>query len=281
VVAATSAVSAITPGGRHCFLIPWRGHTLIGTTDKAYVGHPDDYRVTRRSIMELIADVNASFDGLAIRYEDVRHCYGGLRPLVETQTEETYRSSRKYEIHDHRAEGLEGLITVEGGKWTTSRHLAEKVVDRLWRTTGLAVGRSISDRIYLADCRIRDTAAFIRRVRAENPDFDGDLAAYIGRLYGNAHGEILALARRHPELAEPLSVGGDILAQAVYAARHEMAHTLTDIVLRRTGIATLGNPGRAVLERVAAAVAGELAWDAARIGQEVEKTMAILQIPRD
>jgi glycerol-3-phosphate dehydrogenase len=269
----------VTPGGRHCFLIPWRGHTLIGTTDKPYAGHPDDYRVTRRSIEALIVEVNASFEGVALRYEDVRHCYGGLRPLVATRNRETYRASRKYELHDHRKEGLEGLITVEGGKWTTSRHLAEKVVDGLWETTDLPLDHSVSERRYLADCRIRDTAAFFHRIIRDNPDFAPDTVAYLGRIYGTGYGEILALARERPELARPLNDQGDILAQAVFAARQEMACTLEDIVLRRTGIATLGNPGREALQQVAATVADDLGWDAARIEREVEETTAALEIP--
>jgi len=274
-----SVLSAITPKGRHCFLIPWRGHTLIGTTDKAYHGHPDDYRVTRQSIEELIAEVNASFDGLAITYEDVRHCYGGLRPLVEDQTEETYTSSRKYEIHDSDTDGVSGLMTVEGGKWTTSRHLAEKVIDRLWDKTTLPISRSVSDRRYLNGSEIRDINAFINRIKRENRDFDEHTVVYLARIYGTAVEDILTLARQNPALAEPLNDEGDILAQAVYAARHEMAHTLQDIVLRRTGIATLGNPGEDVLRRVAETVAGDLDWDKERIQSEVDETMDYLKIP--
>ena len=277
----SAVVSAITPNGRHCFLIPWRDHTLIGTTDKAYHGHPDDYRVTRQSIEELIAEVNASFDRLAIRYEDVRHCYGGLRPLVEDQTEETYTSSRKYEIYDNATDGLNGLMTVEGGKWTTSRHLAEKVVDRLRGKTVFPISPSLSDRKYLAGSEIRDITAFLDRVKRDYNDFTEDTRVYLAQIYGTAVEEILALARQNPALAERMNDEGDILAQAVFAARHEMAHTLQDIVLRRTGIATLGNPGEDVLRRVAETVAGDLGWNADRVRREVEQTSAFLKIPTD
>lgn len=276
-----SIVSAITPAGRHCFLIPWRGHTLIGTTDQPYEGHPDDYRVTRRSIEALIATVNASFEGLAITYADVLHCYGGLRPLVETQTEETYTSSRKYEIHDHQGDGLDRLMTVEGGKWTTSRHLAEKVIDRVREKTTLPVPPSVSERKYLKGSRIRDMRAFLQRCRAATPDFSENTAAYLGQIYGTQFNAVLELARQDAALAEPMNAQGDILAQAVYAARHEMALTLKDIVLHRTGIATLGNPGEAILRRVARAVADDLGWDEDRVREEVEHTNAILQIPED
>lgn len=276
-----AVVSAITPNGRHCFLIPWRGRTLIGTTDKAYHGDPDDYRVTRASIEELIAEVNASFSGLAIAYEDVQHCYGGLRPLVEDQTEETYASSRKYEIYDNARDGLNGLWTVEGGKWTTSRHLAENVVDRLKDKIDRPIRLSLSNRTYLAGSDIRDITVFMDRVKNEYGDFPEETRVYLAQIYGTAVGDVLALARQHPPLAEPLNDAGDILAQAVYAARHEMALTLKDIVLRRTGIATLGNPGEAVLRKVAETVAGELGWDEDRVEREVEETNAFLKIPTD
>jgi len=281
VINATSAVSAITPKGRHCFLIPWRGHTLIGTTDKPYEGHPDDYRVTRRSIEELIVAVNASFDGLSLTLADVRHCYGGLRPLVETQTAETYKSSRKYEIHDHAGEGLDHLISVEGGKWTTSRHLAEKVIDLVREKTALPIPPSVSERKYLEGSAIRDMDTFLRQAIAANRDFAEDTVAYLGQIYGTLYPEVLDLARQDKTLAEPLNAQGDILAQAVYAARHETTHTLTDIVLRRTGIATIGSPGEAILRRVAETVAPELGWDDTRIQQEVSKTAAFLKIPED
>jgi glycerol-3-phosphate dehydrogenase len=275
------AVSAITPEGRHCFLIPWRGHTLIGTTDKPYAGHPDDYRVTRRSIEDLIAAVNASFDGLSLTPTDVRHCYGGLRPLVETQTAETYKSSRKYEIHDHCRDGLDNLLSVEGGKWTTSRHLAEKVIDRVREKTLLPIPPSISERRYLEGSAIRNMDAFLHRTIAANRDFAEDTVAYLGQIYGTDIHALLELARQDKSLAEPMNTQGDILAQAVYAARHEMAYTLKDIVLHRTGIATTGSPGEAILRRVAEAVAPDLDWDENRIQEEVDKTTALLKIPED
>ncbi len=274
-----TAVSAMVPGGRHCFLIPWRGHTLIGTTDKRYDGHPDDYRVTRSSIRELIAAVNSTFNNPELTLADVRHCYGGLRPLVESQTDETYNASRKYEIHDHAKEGLKGLLTVEGGKWTTSRHLAENVLDLLVESTSLPIGRSISARQYLHGCAIRDMAGHLERLSRRHPDFDRDTTDILGRLYGTAGDAVLAIARENQTLAARVSHEGEILAQAVYAVRHEMAQSLRDIVLRRTGIATLGSPGEAILLEVARAVAPELSWDEKRIAREVQTAMTALALP--
>ncbi len=274
-----TAVSAMVAGGRHCFLIPWRGHTLIGTTDKRYEGHPDDYRVTRESIQELIAVVNSAFDNPGLTLDDVQYCYGGLRPLVESQTDETYNASRKYEIRDHAKEGRKGLLTVEGGKWTTSRHLAENVVNRLTAATSLPIGRSISARQYLHGCVIRNMTGHLEDLKNRHPDFDRDTTDLLGRLYGTAGDAVLAIARQEQALGERVNREGEILAQTIYAVRHEMAQTLLDIVLRRTGIATLGSPGEAILLQVARAVAPELQWDETRITQEVQNAMAALALP--
>src|SRR5208337_2094819 len=54
-------VGCITPDGKHLFIIPWRGHSLIGTTDKEYIGRPDDYHVTAESIQSLLDEINATF----------------------------------------------------------------------------------------------------------------------------------------------------------------------------------------------------------------------------
>ncbi|EFK08060.1 FAD dependent oxidoreductase [delta proteobacterium NaphS2] len=274
-----SVVSAFTPGGRHCFLIPWRGHTLIGTTDNPYKGHPDDYRVTRKSILELLQTVNTTFEGLNIAHDDILHTYGGLRPLLKSGKYETYRASRRYEIHDNAAEGIDGLLTVEGGKWTTSRGLAEKVVDRLKEKTGRTIGPSISDRQYLKGCRIPDLDDFLNRIRKEYRDFPENTLDCLGRLYGQDCKRVLETARSQPLLARQLNSDGELLAQVVYGVRHEMALTLKDIVLRRTGIGTLGNPGENILFQVARIMAQELNWNEKKIMKEVESTSNFLRLP--
>ena len=111
------AVVLMPKDGRHFFLIPWKGHSLIGTTDKEYIGNPDNYRVTRQGIEDFIGEINKSFGNGKLAYKDIKFAYGGLRPIIDDQTEGTYYSSRKYEIFDNAVEvdGFEGIITVEGG----------------------------------------------------------------------------------------------------------------------------------------------------------------------
>ncbi|MGD0278049.1 MAG: glycerol-3-phosphate dehydrogenase/oxidase [Smithella sp.] len=272
-------VGSMTPDGRHFFLIPWRNHTLIGTTDKPFTGNPDDYKVTKTSIMELIDDVNSSFGDGKLSYADVKHTYGGLRPLVEEDTGETYSSSRKYEIYDNKKDGLDGLITCEGGKYTTSRNLAEHCLKIVAGKMGRSLGKSITKEHYLSGCEIKDLSAFFSAVQKNNKDFSATTMNYLSHNYGNEYADILKLAREDKALAETINDDGEMLAEAVYAIRQEMARTLPDIVMRRTGIGTLGNPGEDVLRKVAAIAAKELRWDKDRVEREISDTMNLLKLP--
>jgi glycerol-3-phosphate dehydrogenase len=273
-------VASMTPSGRHFFLIPWRKHTLIGTTDKPFTGNPDDYHVTKESIMELIDDINSSFDDGKLSYADVKHTYGGLRPLVEEDTSETYSSSRKYEIYDNKKDGLNGLITVEGGKYTTSRKLAENCLKIVASKMERSLGQSVTDKQYLTGCEIKNLNTFLFDIQKENSDFGKSTMDYLGRNYGTEYAEIIKLARADKTLSETLNEDGEILAQVVYAVRAEMARTLSDIVMRRTGIGTLGNPGEDILRKVANVAAKELIWDANKIEQEVSNTVKLLTLPK-
>ena len=92
---------------------------------------------------------------------------------------------------------------------------------------------------------------------------------------------VLEIARGNKKLAEPLNADGEMLAQVVYAIRHEMAKTLKDIILRRTGIGTLGNPGEKVLATVAETAAKELKWNRARVMKELAEARKALSVPKD
>jgi glycerol-3-phosphate dehydrogenase len=170
-------------------------------------------------------------------------------------------------------------LTVEGGKWTTSRRLAEKAVDRLREKGGFSVAPSLSGRRYLKNCEIKDLNSFLNRMREENPDFNENTVDCLTRLYGTECEKVLALAREENELAQPLNSDGELPAQVVYGVRQEMARTLKDTVLRRTGIATLGNPGKEILTRVARIMARELKWNEAKVSEEIENTIYFLKIP--
>jgi glycerol-3-phosphate dehydrogenase len=261
------------------FLIPWRGHTLIGTTDKEYEGDPDAYRVTRESIENFLREINECYGDGRLGYGDVLSAYGGLRPLVEDQVEGTYESSRKYEIYDNEKDGFNGLITVEGGKYTTSRRLAEKLLDRVQKKLEQKPKDALTDKEYLQGCEIEDMPAFLEEIREKHPGFDPRTIEYLGKNYGTEYKEVLAIAQEGEGLSEPVTADGEILAEVVYAARSEMVHSLKDILFRRTGLGTLGDPGEDVLTRAGEIAARELGWTDERLATELDEARQALRLP--
>jgi len=274
------AVVMWTPSGRHFFTIPWRGYQLIGTTDKDYEGDPDKYRVSKKSIQELIKDTNDSIGDGNFKYEDVVHAWGGLRPLVDDQTEGTYESSRKYEIYDNTEDGFDGLITVEGGKYTTSRHLAESVMEMVEKKFNRDPKKTITDKTLLAGCEIKGMDAFMLDLNNEYHDFDPMTVNFLGQNYGSDSRSVFELARQNPEFAEIICEDGQILASVVYAIRNESAKTLKDILMRRTGIGNIGLPDKIILKKIAMAAARELDWDESKIEYELNNADASLRLPQ-
>jgi glycerol-3-phosphate dehydrogenase len=121
--------------GRHFFVIPWSDGSLIGTTDSPYDGSPDDLTVTEAEIEAFLATINTGLPAANLGRPDVRFAYAGLRPLLASQGTGTYAASRKSGI---TSDG-QGCFTVIGGKWTTSRAVAQRAVDALVHHLGVKV----------------------------------------------------------------------------------------------------------------------------------------------
>jgi glycerol-3-phosphate dehydrogenase len=261
------ALTVAAKGG-HFFILPWRGHSLLGTTDTAFTQPPDAVGVTEADIQGFLDFINANLPSARLVRNDVEFFYAGLRPLVDEGSKETYGASRKSELIDHgRADNLDGLFSAVGGKWTTSRALAEKVMNTIAAKLGGATLPCTTARMRLPGGWIDNFEAFVERNQAAYPDVAVD---HLARLYGNRLTRVLDLASARPELRALLSSSGDIGAQVLYAVRQEMAMTLDDAVMRRTGIGQLGDPGAASLRAAADLMARELDWDDARRDREIE-----------
>jgi glycerol-3-phosphate dehydrogenase len=198
---------------------------------------------------------------------------------VDTQTEGTYESSRKYEIHDNASEGFDGLITVEGGKYTTSRHLAENVLEMVENKLNRRPVRPITEKEFLSGCEIKDMEAFMAELKKTYKDFSAQTVDYAGRNYGTEARAVFDLASQDKNLSEIVCEDGQILASVIYAVRNESSKTLTDILFRRTGIGNIGHPGEAALEKIGIAVANELGWDDEKLAQELKIADAALRLP--
>lgn len=275
------AVSVMTKSQRHVMVMPWRNHSLIGTTDKEYIGSPDDYKVSKQSIQDLLDDVNANYSFPKLNYDNVLFYYGGLRPLADTETENSYESSRKYEIFDNADEGLSGLLTVEGGKYTTSRQLAVKVMEKVCEKLKVKLPNVKSSERYLYGSEIKNLPDFINQLHNEYPGFQYNTIDYVGKNYGTESREVFKIAKDNSEMAEVLNKDGEILAEVAYAIEKESALYLSDILFRRTGIGGLGHPGKDVLQKVASIAGKLLNWDKATLDAEIQRAEERFHLPEN
>lgn len=276
---------AVAAQGSHFFMIPWRDHIIIGTTDTKFDDAPDSVRPLDEDIDSLLDLVNEALPGVTITRKDVVHAYAGLRPLVDTQTdvdtgdaESTYEASRAAEIYDHAEDGHPGLLSALGGKWTTSRHLAQQVVDQAVAELGAILPPSSTAITPLHGGNILRYTAFENAIAAENEGkADETTLRYLASIYGSRAPDVI---RRIEPGDEPLAPGRyEVPAQVRRAIHTEMAQSLNDIVFRRTGLGTLGHPGRGALIKIANIAAPLLGWDEARIQKEITACDAAFAVP--
>lgn len=281
---------AVPSENTHFFILPWRGYSILGTTDTVFEGEPDEIYVSEKDIVDFLCVINKGYPGAQLLRSDVLYFYGGLRPIVDTTSRdvqegkdekdgesETYNASRGSEVFDHeKEEGLKGVITAIGGKWTTSRHLAEQVVDLAITKLDMPAVPCVTDATptYGGD-HVGRFAEFKERAVAANDTIPAAVIENLAQNYGGRMDEVLALAEENPELLERLCDRyPDIAAEVVYAVRNEMALTVEDVLFRRTGLGTIGTPGDAGINRVADLMAKELSWDAAERSRQIERAVA-------
>ncbi len=245
----------------HLFVMPWRGHSLIGTTDTVYTGSLDEVYATQDDIDKLIGTVNVGLPHTNLKMEDVLHAYAGIRPLIgdsEASGDDSYTASRKSEIMDHADSGMPGLISALGGKWTTSRALAKKVVNLACRRLHREKGHCRTHRVPLFGGAVGKFDAFLENAVRRNDTIDAPIISNLVRTYGEKYRRVL---RYHTPECERLSPAFQTVpAQIRYAVKHEFALSLEDVLFRRTGLATLKHPGAYAVERVADIMAEELEW---------------------
>lgn len=248
------------------FVIPWGRHWLIGTTDTDWnldKAHP---AATAADIDYLLEHVNKVL-AVPLTRDDVEGVYAGLRPLLAGESDQTSKLSREHIV----AHSVPGLVVVAGGKWTTYRIMAKDAIDEAVAALDGKISESITEDIALLGAegyhaawnkRGKLARAFgVHKVRIE----------HLLNRYGVLTDELLDLIRERPELQEPLPGADDyIAAEVVYAATHEGALHLEDVLARRTRISIEAwDRGVSAAPVVADLMAAELGWDAARTKREV------------
>jgi glycerol-3-phosphate dehydrogenase len=239
---------------------------LLATTDSEFTGDPATLAVTEKDIADFLATFRKYLPSAPMEREAVEFFYAGLRPLVRDGAKDSYSASRRSELVDHGKEGkFDGLFSALGGKWTTSRALAEKITDTLVARLEKKTPRCATATTPLPGGRFD---RFEDMVRGYEKTWPG-----ISSLRNMAHmlGARLPRALKGARLADlaPLGPSGDTPAQIAFAMREEMTLSLEDMVMRRTAIGQFGRPAPGVLESVASRMAAQLGWSEEKKDQEI------------
>ena len=269
--------AVINRGGRHVFIIPWRGYSLIGTTYKSYDGALDDICATEIDIDEMLSDINSAMGKDVLQREDVLHAYVGIYPLIDDVINtNVYQGTGEYQIIDHaETDSLDGLVSVFGAKFTTARLLAEKALDKITPRLNKPSGPCATRNARLNSGNIDDIAFFrseqCARYSAILPD---KIIINLVTNYGTDIHRVMSLIESDNTLAQELLPGRLVVAaEVIYSVRNEMACHLDDFIFRRTGLGTLGNPGKEVLQYCANLMGEELGWSQHRKNKEVAQTL--------
>jgi glycerol-3-phosphate dehydrogenase len=217
---------------RPYFIVPWNGLYLIGTTDQRYTGNPDQAQATEREIEYLIGETNRVIPLAQLGREAVLYSYAGVRPLAYHPVGAESSITRRHIVHDH-APDLTGLISIVGGKLTTYRNLAAQAVDLACRKLKRREAGSLTARLPLPGADTPDFGSFAAKFIRES-GLPSHVAAHLVDVYGTRADEVLACAGGESALLQPLARSTAIAAEVIFAFRHEMARTLTDVLLRRS-----------------------------------------------
>jgi glycerol-3-phosphate dehydrogenase len=248
------------------FVIPWGRHWLVGTTDTDWdldKAHPAATAADIDYILEHVNKVMA----VPLTRDDVEGVYAGLRPLLAGESDQTSKLSREHIV----AHTVPGLVVVAGGKWTTYRVMAEDAIDEAVAALDGRIPESTTMEIPLLGAEGYHAAWNKRGKIAKQLGVHKVRVEHLLNRYGTLTDEVLALIRERPELAEPLPGADDYIgAEVVYAASHESALHLEDVLARRTRISIEAwDRGESAAPVAAKLMAEVLGWSDAETEEEV------------
>ena len=247
--------------GRLMFVIPWVGHSLIGTTDTDFAADPATAHATSEDVDYVLRSVKEYFPTL-----DTTQIYfsnAGVRALVKEKGSKP-SVSRRHRIADGAHSGTVNLISVLGGKITGYRAIAEEVVDAVCGKL------KVDTPCGTAGAPLPGARGAGRPSDVSKSGLTNETITHLFELYGSRANQVIQLASSREPLREPLSLyAPDVAAQVVFSARTEQCVRLVDLLLRRTLLGFAQDQGRGAVARAAALLAEELAWSPDRTRAEI------------
>jgi glycerol-3-phosphate dehydrogenase len=272
------AIYHSTGDDRMIFVIPWREFSLIGATDSEFEGDMDRLHATAEEVNYLLDEVYKVLPDPRVSAKEVLYTYAGVRPL---SYEKGKRASDVSRAHKVVTEERGRFLSITGTKLTCFRSLAAELGDQVMRTLGRS-GPGRSDRVALDG-----TDDEVARVEAHAwLDVSGEAAANglrpetletLVTTYGRGWSRVIDLAGKVAGGTEALCPSNpDVVAQLHRAVQDEMAVSLQDVLLRRTGIGTSRCQGQDCAESIGQRMAQLLGWTPRRLDAELDAYRAHL-----
>jgi glycerol-3-phosphate dehydrogenase len=259
------------------FVIPWADYWIIGTTDDDWnydKAHPAASRVDITYLLQHVNEVLA----VPLTRDDISGVYAGLRPLLAGEHEDTSQLSREHAI----SRSPRGMVSVAGGKYTTYRVMARDAVDAAVDDLGRHTPPGVTERIPILGADGYHALANQAESLAADLDLPRWRVDHLLNRYGAMIDDVLAPAGDDPSLLEPVpGAGMYLLAEVRYAATHEAALHLDDVLARRTRI-SIETTHRGVdsARPVARLLASVLGWDEETRDREVASYVARVEAER-
>ena len=208
-----------TADGRVLFGVPWMGKLVLGTTDTPVNSLPTEPRPLAEEVDFILREASR-YLARAPQASDVRSAWAGMRPLVKPTGSDggkTGSISREHTVLVSRS----GLVTVTGGNWTTYRAMAEDVIAQCV-ASGLLPRRAGST----VQVPLVGATGGSKDAQQEVPSLGGPPGLH---LYGSEADRVGAMPGHDRQLG-----GGLTEAMVAFAADHEYARTVEDVLARRS-----------------------------------------------
>jgi glycerol-3-phosphate dehydrogenase len=258
------------------FLVPWREYTLVGVWHKIWNDKADAVRFDQEDLLCHLNEINQTYPGLDLGPGDVLMWNAGLLPFGDQDAESDDLSfGKRSSIIDHKKEhGIAGLVSLIGVRYTMGRVDAGRALDLLLGQPHKDA-RVATDQIPVFGGDIPDFEVLVQQVSSVA---DKRLERKTIRGFVHNHGSnsaaILDFAGTVDDGYGVVAETGTLRAEVYNAVRNEMAVSLSDVLFRRTDIATGGDPGMEAIEICADILAAELNWDGQQRMHEIGEAMA-------
>lgn len=258
------------------FVSPWRGKSIIGTFHSHFNGEPDRYAIQEDALQKIIANANSAYPGADLTLDDINFVHFGFLPEFKYSSTGEVKLVRKSQIIDHSTrDGISGLISVMGVKYTTARHTAQKTIDLVLEKFGFPSRAYKTSTTPVFGGQIDHLEEFLSKaIQDDSTTLTRDTIEHWIKSYGTEYSKVRKLLDDSEQQAPYAQFSQPVIsAQVKYAVREEMAIKLLDVLLRRTGIGSIGLPAAPLLEAISNTMAAELDWSVPKMKAEIEDTM--------